>query len=161
MTRDDEQHWMAIQTDAYEPQFLESPEVFYNRLEVFPCGCWVAERDDRVLAYLISHPWEIGSVPQLNDPGLRIPHSPNCYYIHSLTLLRKWQRIGIGRQMCEHAVQLAKRFGFAHLALTSVQGSHAFWLKCGFKDAENLTETLVVKLASYGNDARFMIRSIV
>jgi|SRR5208282_124542 GNAT superfamily N-acetyltransferase len=158
MTKRDEPHWMAIQTDAYGRRFLETPEVFFNRLTVFPKGCWVAEHDYIVLAYLISHPWQIHSVPKLNDPDLQIPPNPNCYYIHSLTLLSKWQRRGIGRQMCEHVLQIAGKLGFTKITLTSVQGSHVFWSKCGFREMGEVTEVMKRKLASYGSGARFMIR---
>ena len=59
---------MAIQHECYH-QFQPEPlEVMQNKTELAPASCWVAERQGKVLGYLLCHPWRAHQPPPLSVP---------------------------------------------------------------------------------------------
>ena len=147
--------YLEIENDVYKPEYLESPESFQHRIEVFQSGCWMADCDSRSVGYLITHPWIQGECVKLNVEQLKLPNTPDCYYIHSLTLRRRYQGQGIGQLLFQKAESIAVEMGFESITLVSVQGSEGFWRKCGFQQVE-----LATNLTDYGPDACFMMKHI-
>lgn len=117
----------AIGTASYPEQYYESPENFESRLTGYPAGCFVADLDGLV-GYIISFPYRLGSVCELNQPYTAEPE-PDCYYIHDLCVLKEFRGRGIAKQLAERILEL--KWGV--IGLVSVNGSGKFWRKLGFR----------------------------
>jgi len=143
---------MKIQSMAYIPQYCESREVYEDKFAKYPDGCWVAEIDDYVVGYVISHPYLLDSPPKLDAVMDDIPQNPDCYFIHDVAINPEYKGKGIGSALCEKAKSLAKERNLPNMALISVQDSHPFWEKMGFRRVENLTASMTEKLESYITD---------
>lgn len=150
-----------IQEDAYTSEFLETPEAFLARVNCFPDGCWMAEElaAGTPVAYLLSHPWRISMPPPvLNLSNFRLPTPCDCFYIHSLTIMKPFQRCGLGRVMAELALAHGVRLGLRSASLISVQHSESFWERLGFRSLSPAPPEIMEGLSCYGSDARFMVR---
>ena len=60
---------MAIQHECYHQFEPEPLEVMQNKTELAPASCWVAERQGKVLGYLLCHPWRTHQPPPLSVPS--------------------------------------------------------------------------------------------
>lgn len=144
--------------EVVHPGFFEERAVFAERLQLFPIGARILEREGLAIGYALSHPWERGKVPCLNSLLGGIPGNAETYYIHDLALLP----IARGKRAAGRLVRalafLAKELGFPSMSLVAVNGSRVFWEKQGFHvvDLPALSE----KLASYEATAVLMERQL-
>lgn len=158
MTAADEDSLMAIQHEAYVPDFYEEWSVFLNKLRLYPAGCWVCTVGEKVVAYLFSHPSEYLDPPALNRAMEKLPESPDCYYIHDAAIRPTHQGQGIGALLCAKAVEIATAGRFTQMALIAVQGSNGYWDKRGFS-AVQIPE-IDAKLRTYSANAVYMRRDL-
>jgi GNAT superfamily N-acetyltransferase len=156
MTRADLGAVMAIAAEAH-PDFPEEAEIFAERLRLFGAGCRVLDMAGGIGAYLVSHPWREHEPPALNAPLGALPAVPGTYYVHDLALLPRARSTGAARLAVADAVGLARGLGLPSLSLVAVNGSTGFWVRQGFSVVAD--PRLDAKLASYGGDARFMMRT--
>lgn len=157
-TFDDATDYVRIETEAYRPEFLESAEAFRAKVRAFPAGCWFATVREVPVAYLICHPWNDMKPPPLNPKAFCLPDRPTLLFLHSLTIVPRWQRRGVGNRLARHALELGTALGFSTVALVSVQNSETFWTSQGFTAVENLPQSVAAGLKCYGQDARYMVR---
>jgi ribosomal protein S18 acetylase RimI-like enzyme len=160
------EHDLAVATGIANRVHVDYPEdaaVFAERLKLYPGGCWVlAQRGegDNIAGYIVSHLWRLGEPPALNSLLRQLPADASTYYIHDLTLLPAARGTkaasGIVRQILAHAVAR----GFANASLVAVTGSAPFWQAHGFRIIGLDDAEMRRKLASYGGDARFMVRDL-
>ena len=143
--------------NAIHPDLLERPEVFAEKLSLFPEGCLVLE-GDRVLGYAFAHPWRLNNIPKLNEFLLRLPPEPECLLIHDVAILEPARRRGAASSLLDRIVRLAMDRNLTHLALVAVYGSHEIWGRLGFDVVD--CERLAHKLASYGETAQYMVRPL-
>jgi ribosomal protein S18 acetylase RimI-like enzyme len=136
--------------------FPESPEVFAERLHLYPDGCFVLTEGAAVVGYAISHPWRFRDPPALDTRLERIPAKPDTYYVHDVALLPSHRGAGcadaIGKTLTSHAAAI----GLPSVSLIAVNGSASFWERFGFR--VDTTPELEAKLRSYGASARYMVR---
>jgi N-acetylglutamate synthase-like GNAT family acetyltransferase len=156
-TVNDVSEYVCIETDAYPPEFHESSEVFVAKLREFPSGCKIVEVAGESVAYLISHPWTYENPPKLNSEAFALPLWPDVFFIHSVTVMRAYQKRGIGSALVKAAIALGTSNRFSRLTLISVQHSISFWKKFGFKKVERLPESVCQSLAGYGDSATYMV----
>ncbi len=145
--------------DVVHPDFPEDAAIFAERLALHPGGCRVLERDGGIAAYVLSHPWAAGSCPPLNRLLGTLPEPAASYYIHDLALLPAARGSGAAPAIVAALAEHATRLGLAAMSLVAVNGSAGFWRRQGFAEAD--VPALADKLASYGTDARFMVRDLV
>lgn len=140
--------------DEIHTQHPEDPEVFTERLRLYPQGCFVCEEAGDLVGYAISHPWVQGSVPALNSRLGRIPEASDTYYVHDIALLSSARGRGLGAEIVRNLKRQAAALGLRTISLVAVNRSAAFWQALGFrvKDVPGLRE----KLLSYGADAVYM-----
>jgi GNAT superfamily N-acetyltransferase len=136
------------------PKLSERPEVFAEKLRLFPEGCFVLE-DAGVLGYALVHPWLLNDIPKLNEFLLRLPPEPECLLIHDVAMLERARGRGAAGRLLAHISKLAKDRNLSHLALVSVYNSHPLWARLGFNLIGN--DSLEKKLSPYGETARYMI----
>jgi GNAT superfamily N-acetyltransferase len=118
----------------------------------------VLGRDDDIAGYLVSHPWYLGEPPALNAQLGKLPVVASTYYIHDLTLLALARGGGAASAIVRHILAHAVARGFATTSLVAVSGSASFWQSHGFRVVDDAA--MQHKLASYGDDAHFMVREL-
>ena len=144
---------------AVHPDFPERREVFAERLALFPAGCHILRlADGSAAGYAVSHPWHARRPVPLDTLLHEVPQS-TCRYIHDVAMLPDARGAGFAGQIVGRIVRDAYRAGASEVSLVAVSGSAPFWERHGFHP---LTEPgLAAKLESYGDDCRFMVRSLV
>lgn len=133
------------------PNHPEDMDIFVERLRLFPQGCLALAGEGAVEGYVLSYPWRADAAPPLNALILGLPETPGAYYLHDLALMPSARGQGHSRAALDHLPAAG-----LPLSLVSVNGTVPFWERHGF--AVRTTGDLVSKLASYGADARFMVR---
>lgn len=144
--------------EKVHPDYPERIEVFQERLRLYPHGCYVLELDDVMSGYVISHPWHPMLPPKLDSLVVAMPTFPATFYIHDLALMDKVRGTGAGSAAVRLLLEHAEVIGLSDASLVAVNASVPFWQKHGFSAIEN--EAITAALASYGNDACFMMREL-
>jgi GNAT superfamily N-acetyltransferase len=143
--------------DIIHPAFPESSAVFANRLALHAGGCEVLDSDDGLKGYVLSHPWQDRAPPPL-DAVLEPIASPSTYYIHDLALLPATRGSGAGQAIVGVLTDLARALHLPNMTLVAVNNSVHFWQRQGFTVSDD--PALTAKLASYGDQARFMTKDL-
>lgn len=141
------------------PDHPEERACFSNRLELHPQGCFVlGDKDGGVLGYMVAYPWTRGSAPALNALIPALPGDADLIYLHDLALHPDARGGGYTRPVVEQLADQARAAGWPALALVAVNDAAAYWGRLGF--VEESPPGMVEKLASYGADARYMVRPL-
>jgi ribosomal protein S18 acetylase RimI-like enzyme len=136
------------------PNFPEDDAIFAERLALAADWCFALAEGKRLYGYVLSHPWD-GPPPKLNTLLGCLPAPPTVGYVHDLALLPETRGGGHGRTIVNRLISLAKSRRLGAVALVAVSGSAPFWQRQGFRIAPPPGP-----LASYGLDARYMIRDL-
>lgn len=144
--------------DEVHTSLPERPEVFEEKCRLFPEGCRVLVRDDRVVGYAVSHPWLLGRIPPLDEFLRALPYTPTCLYLHDIVVLPDARGQKAAEGFLELLENLSRQMSVSDLALVSVYGTDALWSKHGF-EATHRPE-LEAKLQSYGPTAKYMTRTL-
>jgi len=140
------------------PDLPERPEVFAEKMRLYPDGCRVLLADDEIAGYGLSHPWKQQRIPPLDSFLARLPDDADCLYVHDVAVLPDF-RGGVLRAYITGIEQLARASGIATLALVSVYATRPLWQRLGFQPV-NAEAELGAKLASYGEGATYMQREL-
>lgn len=149
---------MQVQAEAYS-DLGESRDALASRLESAPDWCWGAERNGKLCAYLLTHPWHRDKPPAWNQP---LPHplpTPGHFHIHDLALSPLARGSGVAPRLIANALAAARQAGLHEARLIAVQGSRVFWEKQGFR-LKAVTPAMQAELESYGADACLMHRAL-
>jgi GNAT superfamily N-acetyltransferase len=134
----------------------ERPEVFKEKFNLYPEGCFVLENDEEILGYCISHPWNLHEIPMLDRFITSLPFERNCLYIHDIVVLPSARGKSHSLRIMEWLETMAYLSKFLGLALVSVYGTSYLWEKYGFVQADASD----VKLKFYGDDAKYMVKTL-
>ncbi|PZO03457.1 MAG: GNAT family N-acetyltransferase [Alphaproteobacteria bacterium] len=141
------------------PDHFESRACFENRLALSPALSFVlAGTDEAVRGYLFAYPWKGQTAPALNTLIEAIPDDADRIYLHDLALHPIVRRGGHTRSIVERLVDQVRADGWARIALVAVNDATTFWQRMGFHAVTS--PELSAKLASYGDDARYMVRTL-
>jgi len=149
------------------PDHPEDYACFANRLALNPDGCFVlaGEATDKargedapVRGYLVAYPWRRNAAPPLNTLIEALPAGADVVYLHDLALHPAARGGGHTRPIIERLAEQSKAAGWPAIALVAVNEATAFWGRHGF-EVQN-PPGMAEKLASYGDDARYMIRTL-
>lgn len=143
--------------DEVHQAYPEDPQVFTERLALFPAGCRVATAEGKVLGYAVAHPWDLRP-PPLDSLLVSLPEQVACLYLHDVALLPATRGAGLGAVLIADLCALARRLGAPYLALTAVYDTPRYWARFGFTPYR--TPEIADKLTSYGPTAQFMVRSV-
>lgn len=143
---------------AVHPGLPERPEVFEEKLRLFPAGCFALEAAGALAGYAISHPWRLYDVPPLDAFLERLPDAPDCLYLHDVAVTPAARGYDAGAALIERLREVARKEGSSAIALTSVYGSDVLWRKLNFETA--FDNRLAGKLNSYGPSATYMIQRV-
>ncbi len=141
------------------PDHPEDREVFADRLALNPGGCFVlAAGDGPARGYLIAYPWGLDDAPALNTVLGRLPDRPDVLYLHDLALAPEARGGGHAARIVERLAADAAQAGWPAIARVAVNQAAPFWARLGFTPRDG--PDIVRKLASYGGDARYMVREM-
>ncbi len=157
MTPDDLDGVVAVAAIGF-PDHREDRDCFESRLAVYPEGSFVLADDEAVLGYLIAYPWTVDSAPVLNRPIQALPDDASVLYLHDLALHPDARGGGWSRSAMSAVLDLADDGGWPSVALVAVNDAVRFWQGHGFEVRQ--TPEMSLKLASYGADARYMVRAV-
>jgi predicted N-acetyltransferase YhbS len=144
--------------NAIHVNLQERPEVFANKLALFPQGCFMLACNGAVTGYGIAHPWTLGAIPPLDTLMGALPPTPTCLYIHDVVVLPAARGQGAAGVLMDLFEAVARQHELASLALVSVYGTYVYWERFGF---QAMAESgLAAKLKSYGETARYMRKSL-
>ena len=142
--------------EIVHPAYPEDIETVRERLALFPAGCFVADAKDRLLGYAISHPSVVGKPPALDSMLGSLPQDADCLFLHDIALTEESRGLGLGRSLLDRLKKAARQAALPRLALVSVNNSRDYWRARGFELHEP-DAALAAKLASYGEDAAYMM----
>ena len=143
---------------AAHPGLDERPEVFAEKLRLYPQGCLALAIGGAVAGYAFSHPWTLGDAPALDALLGALPPAQDCLYLHDLALSPEARGHGAAAAAIDRLTALAAAEGLPAMALVAVRGTHTFWARAGF--VETPLPRLAAKLAAYGADARPMTKRL-
>ena len=129
-------------------EFFESPEVFEEKLNLFPEGCFVYDTGT-IQGYAFSHPWFKMRPPKLNSL-LRAFIGANIYHIHDISLLPEIQGQGIVKQLMPKLEKLSQRY--KGMSLVGVNNTAILWKRYNFVTIPEIDVT------QYCNDAVYMLK---
>jgi GNAT superfamily N-acetyltransferase len=161
-------HWRLATTDdlgaidaignGIHLSLPERPEVFAEKLNLFPAGCRALIQSGEIVGYGMSHPWHLNSIPPLDTFLKALPSRPDCIFIHDVVVLPRARGHGAAEKFVEIVADVACERRIPALALVSVYDTHPLWMKCGFEIVQQTS--LAEKLESYGATARYMVRNL-
>jgi GNAT superfamily N-acetyltransferase len=112
------------------PAYPEAPQVFEEKLQLFPHGCFTLHGADADLAgYCFSHPWTRGLPPALDRLLGQLPSDPDTYFIHDLAIDEALRGQGLATHLLPVMAAVAKCHGLEHMTLIAVNTSEKFWRK--------------------------------
>lgn len=144
--------------DSIHPGLPERPEVFAEKRNLFPAGCWKFVHEQTIVGYGLSHPWQLFDVPPLDESLNTLPSSANCLYVHDVAILPQVRGQRAAPRFIERISSEARARGIPYLACVSVYGTDRLWAQTGFETVSN--EAIKPKLRSYGDHAKYMVAKI-
>ena len=143
---------LKIQEEAYTELPAEDVSILKSKWLASPNTCSIySSNENKILAYLLSHPWGSDSPPKLNEEAPANNDTSNLY-LHDLALSNEARGRGIAKALVENLINNAKTQGFTKILLVAVQGSSSFWVKYGFMVIVN-----AAICPSYGSAAKLMV----
>jgi hypothetical protein len=144
--------------DSVHLSYPERPAVFAERLRLHPQGCFVlVDAAKSVVGYTVSHPWD-GPPPALDTLLQALPPAPTTLHIHDVALLPPVRGRNAVVDILARLADQTRRRRLPSLALVAVGGTAPLWQHLGFRAREDAA--FAAKLASYGEDASYMVRSL-
>ncbi|MCK1475125.1 GNAT family N-acetyltransferase [Bradyrhizobium sp. 197] len=140
------------------PDLPERPEVFAEKMRLYHDGSRVLAAEDEIVGYGLAHPWTQHRIPPLDGFLEQLPGGADCLYVHDVAVLPGF-RGGVAGDYVAAIEQLARASGIATLALVSVYATRPLWERLGFR-AVTANAELRAKLASYGDNATYMLRDL-
>ena len=128
---------------AVHPAYPERREIPAERLRLHPAGCLVLAGDGGIAGYVVSHPWRALDPPKLDTLLGALPAARGK---------------GAASTVVERLVRVGREAGLPTLSLVAVNRSAPFWERHGFVAVRD--PALEAALASYDDDARFMVRAL-
>ncbi|MEK4032582.1 GNAT family N-acetyltransferase [Methylocystis sp. IM3] len=144
--------------DEMHPDARERAEVFEEKLDLFPDGCFAFEGGGGLLGYAISHPWVDNDIPSLDAFLDQLPDAPDCLFLHDVAIAAERRGRGATATLIEQLTDIAKRERLPSLALVSMYGTEPLWRRRGFDCFRS--DALSVQLAKYGAAAVYMKKII-
>lgn len=150
---------VRLQDHCYADQFYESAEVVAKRLMLYPQSCWVAYYQDKIWGYLFSYPSKLSHINPLGAEFGQYEQA-TCLYLHDMAVSPDARGQGVATALLENALSYAKTLGLSHLALVAVQNSATFWQQLGFEMQAELPMPALQALATYGDQAVYLAKSV-
>ena len=142
--------------DAIHVDLPERPEVFAEKVTLFPAGCFVFCQGSSVFGYGLAHPWMLLNIPPLGQFLQELPPAANCLFIHDVVVMPEARGRNAALSLVRLYRDVATRHHLRHLALVAVYGTQTLWSRFGFEAVSD--SRLTEKLSTYsgGGTAQYM-----
>ena len=154
ITEISEESWKGIlklQGEAYTDLPPEELDILKSKWEASPATCFVLQSASKdILGYLLSHPWSSDEPPKLFEKYSPCSSS-DTLYLHDLAVSQELRGLGVGRQLTNRLLYLAKFHNYKRILLVAVQGSEGFWGGLGFREVQGTPVC-----SNYGFNAKLM-----
>lgn len=148
-----------VQKKTFTQDLCEGHSVLLNRFETFGQYFYVAKNGKALIGYMISFPWKAGDTPVNNQKFPAILQTPDCFFIHDITLMPEARGTGLAAAMIEKACETGRSLGFKTISLVAVSQSGNYWDKNNFLEYVDISvEKRNGIIANYGQGARLMLR---
>ncbi|QKJ67431.1 GNAT family N-acetyltransferase [Deefgea piscis] len=154
MHPDDFNAILALQSDCYPTEFIETAQTLQQKQQLAPHSSWVITLNEQISGYLFCHPWFGEKLPALNSPLNHLPETTDRFYIHDLAISPGARGNKLAEQLIQHAITWAIHANFSQVMLVAVLGADHFWRKHQFKPLPTPLP------AAYGEDAICMLRQL-
>lgn len=159
MQADDLAAVYQIQTQAYVADMVEAPALLAARLASAPECAWVAVQNGQVLAYLAAYPSIRAKISALGQ-DFQIAQRANALYLHDMAVATEHKGRGLARAILEFALAYARKQGWQHACLVSVQNTRSYWQSLGFMELTELDTEQKATLATYTGTAHYMLMDL-
>lgn len=105
--------------DLIHTSLPERPEVFEEKVRLFPSGCRKLISGSKIVGYGISHPWTLFSIPPLDEFLKILPQTPQCLYIHDIVVLPEARGSGAAERYVDYVKNLATAMSIRSLEPSS------------------------------------------
>lgn len=144
--------------EVVHPDYPERPDVFAERLALFPQGCHVLADGGSVFGYIVSHPWRAGNPVPLDTLLDSLPAAEGTRYLHDIALLPEARGAGHAGRGVTRVVRDAYRAAAPSLSLVAIPGTQRFWEGQGFAARSDALAPRT--LGVYGEGALWMVRDL-
>lgn len=153
---------LHVQTICYGDDFLESRDVFTQRLTcTHHCSIGVTHAAERTLkAYLAAYWSNPGKITPLDGVFTPPDVGEQVLYLHDMSVLPELAGQGVARYLVQHLMQQARQRGLRQAALVSVQGSQSYWERQGFSVYPVHDTRQSGHLETYGDGALYMTAAL-
>lgn len=146
----------AVQRACYGDAFIEDRDVFARRI-ASAANCSLAlSHEGRLCAYLAAYRSVRAKVTPLNGDFQAIAQA-DTLYLHDMAVMPAHAGRGIAHVLLECMREMARAEGLHYSGLVSVQGSQTYWERKGYVVHAVTDEAQRAHLASYGDDAVYML----
>ncbi len=150
---------LQVQLACYGEEYVEPGEVFARRLASAANCSLVLAHEGRVCAYLAAYRSRAGKVTPLHG-DFEAVDSPDTLYLHDMAVHPDYAGQGLAHALLQAMRDLARAEHLPHSGLVSVQGSQAYWERQGYALHALADAHQRVRLATYGEDAVYMLASL-
>jgi len=145
-----------IQKELFTSKLQEDVSIQRRKYKLFPDGCWVVKIEDKIIGYLISHPWQLSCPPMLGTYIENLPDSPDCLYLHDIGVLTRIAGKGVGYEIVMKYQQFARQNGYTVISGVSVMGTLDYWKRYGFIETPLYPEKYQSLIEHYGPEACYI-----
>lgn len=148
-----------IQSECYSGKYIESAESFAAKLAAHSDFSFVATDHDVPVGYGVALPWVMGDIPALNGIEYLVPQDSDSLYVHDIAVIPVARGSGVAGLLLETVLEAGRSRGYRQAFLVAVQGAVSYWKRYGF-EAVAINEELQFRLAAYGENATYMVKSL-
>ena len=150
---------MAVQAACYGADYLESAELYAQRLACAHQASLGIEcpHTRRLKAYAAAYWSNPDKLTPLRGAFAAPAQGEQVLYLHDMAVAPAWAGRGAARRLLDSLLRRARAQGVRRAALVSVQGSQAYWSRQGFVPRELPPGEQRGHLLSYGEDAVYMV----
>jgi predicted N-acetyltransferase YhbS len=147
---------IEIQRELFGSALYEDISILRRKCILFPEGCWVAKMDDKIIGYMIFHPWILSCPPMLGAYIKSLPEAPDCLYAHDIGVLTRIAGKGVGHKIFTKFIEFAREQGYTVISGVSVMGTLNYWKRYGFIETLLEPENNNKIIEHYGDGARYI-----
>ncbi|MPM68702.1 hypothetical protein SDC9_115636 [bioreactor metagenome] len=145
-----------VQRACYGDAYVEGAEVFARRIASAANCSMVLTRGGEVCAYLAAYGSRVGKVTPLHG-DFEAVSAADTLYLHDMAVHPDHAGRGLARVLLLAMRKHAQALGLRYSGLVSVQGSQAYWERQGYAVHALQDEAQRARLATYGDEAVYML----
>ncbi|HPA94149.1 MAG TPA: GNAT family N-acetyltransferase [Petrotogaceae bacterium] len=151
---------LEIQSKCFRPGYHESRDSLFSKIKSSSDTCIIAVVGNEIAGYFFSVPTDFYEPPVFNSTQHILNSTPDCLYLHDLSVDPKFRGMGIGSILLERLHEKAKEKSLNKLSLIAIDGLVPYWSKNGFSVVTVIPQKLSDCLQSYGKSCTYMLRII-